>query len=121
MRIQLVTIGCVALFGSIACASGGPEDTDDQVDMSNRDAVRASAEGQNRSEAKPGEVSILRVQECSGSQASTAMTHCYENHYGNYVTGCTYNTSTGYIVYSYAPCPLLPVGPPGCGVLGVPF
>ena len=114
MKFRSLIAMCAVLSTAIACASTAPEDA---TQAGERDAVRAPRGTSNEAEASPGEVSILRATECSSSEGSAAFLHCYTNHPGNYVTSCSYNAASGYIVYTYAPCPLLPVGPPGCGLL----
>lgn len=111
MKFGSIVAAGVLLLGTVACASGAPEETGDPRVLS-QDAVRT---GEPKGEPKrEGQVSLLLYAPCDAAQQTIAANHCAANHPGYSVTSCQYNSSTGYVVYTYAasggcsmwPCPI---------------
>ena len=103
MNIGKWLVVSLALVGSVACASGA-----DESEKGGEDGLRVSA-----GKAPAGEDTVdpknYPPTQCNAAELQQAENHAFVHHSLPgpmapmvYVTSCTYNASTGYIVYSYA-------------------
>jgi hypothetical protein len=113
MKSALIASLVVMTVATAGCAAS----TTTPDDQGGDDAVATDAAVPSTDE-RGGGIKVRAYVPCSDSQWDIAEAHSMTKRgFGYNVTGCNYNTSTGYIVYTYVSavpqdvCPLCPFGP----------